>query len=111
MRCFSFCVALLGLAGCELTEPYDRIGTWRPTNVADANIAATVVNPADLVRGVDYNPRDASMATMAVERYRLGKVRALPSTTTTDIRSAGGGSPGDAGAAGAPAGGTAQAGQ
>ena len=110
MRCFPVCVALLGLAGCQLTEPYDRLGTWRPTEVADANIAATVVNPADLVRGVDYNPRDASMATMAVERYRIGKVRSLPAVGTTSTFGTGAGGGGDSGAP-AAAGGTAQAAQ
>lgn len=107
MRCFPFCVALFGLAGCQLTEPYDRMGTWRPTHVADANIAATVVNPADLVRGVDYDPRDGSMPTMAVERYRVGKVRALPTLNTFDFRTGGGsgaGGGGDAAAGGAAAG-------
>ena len=80
----------MALTGCELTEPYDRIGTWRPSHSMDANIAVSAVNPSDLVRGVDYQPRDASATTRAVERYRAGRVRALPSAGTFDTRGGGG---------------------
>lgn len=108
MRTLPLCVALLGLAGCDATWPYDRIGTWRPTGVADANIAASVVNPSDLVRGVDYNPRESAVMTAAVERYRTGRVRPLPEQNSFGLRSIA--ASGDGGAAPA-AGGTAAAAQ
>ena len=107
MRYALACAALFGLAGCEMTEPYDRIGTWRPSNSMDANIALSVANPHDLVRGVDYNPRDATLPTAAIERYRTGKVRALPAV---DSLSLSGGQSGGGGGNDAPAvGGTAAA--
>ena len=108
MRTLPLCIAMLGLAGCDATWPYDRIGTWRPTGVADANIAASVVNPSDLVRGVDYNPRESSVMTAAVERYKVGKVRPLPDVGTGAIRAIAAAT--DSGGAAAP-GGTAQAAQ
>ena len=101
MRTLPLCVTLLGLAACDATWPYDRAGTWRPTGVVDANIAASVVTPSDLVRGVPYNPRDSSVMTAAVERYRAGKVRPLPDLTTFSQRSvAAGGDNGGGGPAG-----------
>ena len=45
-------LALSGaLAGCSATDPYEKAGIWRPSGVNEANIAAQVANPADLVRG------------------------------------------------------------
>ena len=114
MRVLPLCpllgAALLGLAGCELTEPYDRIGTWRPTRAPETDIAAMVVDPHDLVRGVDYAPGDATAATAAVERYRTGRVRVLPDTSTLSISSSGSGG-GGGNAPAAATGGTAQAAQ
>lgn len=107
MRTIPLFAILLVLAGCDATWPYYRPGTWRPTGVADANIAASVANPSDLVRGVAYNPRDSSVMTAAVERYRAGKVKSLPDLTTFSQKSAPSG--GDGGGGAPASGGTAAA--
>ena len=85
MRYASLTLALLAVAGCEATDPYLRQGTWRPTGTNDLNIAAQVIRPSDLVRGVDYAPRDGTMATAAVERYRAGKIKKLPDSSLVAI--------------------------
>ncbi len=107
MRYASLTLALLAVAGCEVTEPYLRAGTWRPTGTNDLNIAAQIIRPSDLVRGVDYAPRDGTMATAAVERYRAGKIKKLPDTGLVAIGNQGGGSSGDAAGAGVTTGDTA----
>lgn len=110
MRTLPLYMALLGMAGCDATWPYNRIGTWRPTGVADANIAASVVNPTDLVRGVEYTPHDSTTVTASIERYRTGRVRALPDANSFSLRTPGATAAG--GDSGAPAtGGTAAAAQ
>lgn len=86
MRYASLTLALLALAGCEATEPYLREGTWRPTGSNDLNIAAQIIRPSDLVRGVDYAPHDGTMPTAAIERYRAGKVKKLPDSGFAAIR-------------------------
>ena len=78
MRYASLALTLLAIAGCAVTEPYLRAGTWRPTGVNEANIAAQIIQPSDLVRGRDYAPMDGTMPTAAVERYRAGKIKKLP---------------------------------
>jgi hypothetical protein len=94
MRYASLTLALLAMAGCEATEPYLRAGTWRPTGTNDLNIAAQIIRPSDLVRGVDYAPLDGTMATAAVERYRLGKIKKLPDTSLVGIGNLGSGNTG-----------------
>lgn len=91
MRYASLALALLALAGCEATEPYLREGTWRPTGSNDQNIAAQIIHPSDLVRGVDYAPYDGTMPTAAIDRYRTGKIRKLPDSGFAPIRIQGSG--------------------
>jgi len=100
MRYTLHALTLLALAGCSVFDPYLREGTWRPTGAPAANIAAQIARPSDLVRGVDYVPRDSTMATAAVVRYRTGKIKPLPDSGLSGIRLSGSG---DAGAAGADA--------
>lgn len=90
MRYASITLALLAVAGCEATDPYLREGTWRPTGTNDLNIAAQIIQPSDLVRGVDYAPLDGTMATAAVERYRTGRVKRLPESSLVSIGGTGG---------------------
>lgn len=97
------------LAGCDLVDPLQREGTWRPTHAMDSNIAAQVSRPSILVRGVDYTPNDATLPTAAVDRYRAGRIRPLPDVNTAQIRSTGGGN--DTGAGAGATGGTAGAAQ
>lgn len=105
MRYASLALVLLAVAGCEATDPYLREGTWRPTGTNDLNIAAQIIRPSDLVRGVDYAPLDGTMATAAVERYRAGKVKKLPDSSLVSI---GGGGSGASAGSDVTAGGTAQ---
>ena len=93
---------VVSVMGCDATDPLLREGTWRPTHAMDANIAAQVTRPSTLVRGVDYLPRDGSVATTAVARYRAGQIKALPDVNTSQIRSTGGDT--NSGGAGAGAG-------
>jgi len=109
MRYATFSMALLALAGCEATEPYLRAGTWRPTGVGDANIAAQIIRPSDLVRGVDYAPTDSTMTAAAVARYRVGKVKRLPDSSISGIRLQSSGDTGGGGGADVPTGGAAAA--
>lgn len=98
MRCMIAALALLPLAACSVFDPYSREGTWRPTGANDANLAAQIIHPSDLVRGVDYAPTDGSMTTAAVSRYRTGKIKHLPDSSISTIRVQGSGG-NDAGAA------------
>lgn len=66
-------LALAGaLAGCSATDPYEKAGIWRPSGVNDANIAAQVANPADLVRGRGDAGGSVRGAGVAVERMWQG---------------------------------------
>ncbi len=106
MRYASLTLVLLAVAGCEVTEPYLRAGTWRPTGSNDLNIAAQIIRPSDLVRGVDYAPLDSTLPTAAVERYRAGKIRKLPDSGLAAIRLQGSGDNSTPGADAPAAGGT-----
>ena len=66
-------LALCGaIAGCSQTDPYERAGIWRPSGVNDANIAAQVANPADLVRGRGDGQGSVRGSSTAVERLWQG---------------------------------------
>ncbi len=41
----------LGLTACNRDDTYSRPYTWHPTHANDANIAAEVADPSDLVIG------------------------------------------------------------
>jgi len=102
MRCMVTALALQPLAACSVFDPYAREGTRRQTGANDANLAAQVVRPSDLVRGVDYAPADGTMTTAAVSRYRTGKIKQLPDSSISTIRLQGTGN-NDAGAGDRPA--------
>ncbi len=66
-------LALCGaIAGCSATDPYERAGIWRPSGVNEANIAAQVANPADLVRGRGDAGVSVRSGSTAVERLWQG---------------------------------------
>lgn len=109
MRYAFLALALLAVAGCEAMEPYFREGTWRPTGSNDLNIAAQIIRPSDLVRGVDYAPRDGTMPTAAIERYRAGKIKKLPDSGLTSLRISGSSDNGAAAGTDVVTGGTAAA--
>jgi hypothetical protein len=74
---------LLAIAGCGPLDPYKREGAWRPAGVNDANLTAMVVEPAELQRGVAAEGALGETAAAAVERLFTDRVRALPTTITT----------------------------
>lgn len=109
MRNILCALALFALGGCSVFDPYQREGTWRPTGANDANIAAQIARPSDLVRGVEYAPGDGTMATAAVTRYRTGKIKQLPDSDLSTIRLQGNGNNSASAGADAPTTGTAGA--
>ena len=96
------------LAGCALTDPYERYGVWHPNHANDTNLAAMVAAPSDLVRGVaDDHMGNGQNAATAVDRQRTEKVYALPDSAVAQIGPTGSGGSGNAGS---PAGQAPQAG-
>ena len=76
---------LLLLAGCDITDPYEREGVWRPNYANDANLRAMVASPSDLVRGVDGPGGDGQQAAAALDRQRQDKPRKLPDSGVANI--------------------------
>jgi hypothetical protein len=65
------------LTGCNAFEPYNRVGTWEPTAVNDANLALMAVNPGDLVYGQGTKPADGMAAAAPIDRLRRDHVKPL----------------------------------
>ncbi len=79
-------LALSGaLAGCTTLDPLTREGLWHPSGANEANLAAMVADPADLVRGKDYEGTDGQMAAAAVARLRVNRVKQLPDSNIAKI--------------------------
>ena len=66
------------LSGCNALEPYQRPYSWHATGANEANLAAMVVDPADLVHGHAIGPSDGSAAAASVDRLRHDHVKPLP---------------------------------
>lgn len=78
---------LCALGGCAATDPLLDRTAWRPTGANEANIAAQVVNPVDLVHGRQpVGGADGDMAAAAVQRLRTGHVKALPDSALSDLK-------------------------
>ncbi len=77
-------LALLVLAGCDVTDPYMREGTWRPNGANESNLRAMVAAPSDLVRGTP-SEGNGQQAAAALDRYRNDKVRPLPDSAVAKI--------------------------
>jgi type IV pilus biogenesis protein CpaD/CtpE len=82
---------VLALAGCESMDPYHRQDVWYPTGASQANLAAQVANPNDLIRGRSDHVNDAARAEMAVTRVRQDKPKTLPNPTLPSASGGGGG--------------------
>jgi len=101
-------LGLLLLSGCAATDPFHRPGAWRPEGVNQANIAAMVARPADLLRGRDAGGTDSPLATAAVTRLWEGApspaVAAIgvSPAAASPAASPGGAAGGSAGASGSP---------
>lgn len=78
------------LAGCSLTDPYQRPGTWRPEGANAANLRQMLAEPAQAVWGAPEGEADGAMAAEALARLREGRRHALPEVST---QRGGGGSP------------------
>lgn len=81
-KAFLLSLALL-LAGCDHFDNYQRTDVWHPSGVNAANLAATVVDQHDLVRGKSVAGADAERATSAIERLRKGGSKAIPKADTS----------------------------
>jgi type IV pilus biogenesis protein CpaD/CtpE len=77
---------LSGLAGCASTDPLLNPNDWHPSGVNEANIAAQVANPQDLIHGRAATGSDGEIASTAVLRLRAGKVKALPDSSLSDLK-------------------------
>jgi type IV pilus biogenesis protein CpaD/CtpE len=70
--------AVLMLAGCEDLDPYHKPYVWYPTGASEANLAAQLANPNDLIRGRGVTTADGNLAAAAVTRAREDKAKPLP---------------------------------
>jgi hypothetical protein len=75
------------LSGCayDLTDPYQRPGTYRPVGDNDANLRVMVVNPADLAEGTGSAATAGSEAAPPVTRLLAGKRYPLPDLNAAAI--------------------------
>ncbi len=74
-------VLLLALiaGGCTATSnPMYRAGTWHPTGANEANLAAEIANPHDLVAGAGESGTPGPLAVLPVESLRADTVKPLP---------------------------------
>lgn len=78
-------LGLLALAGCSVIDPYERPGTWRPTDVNDSNLAAMIAVPGDLARGTEDLTGNGQPAAAALDRLRRDRVRQLPNTAISRV--------------------------
>jgi hypothetical protein len=97
------CVRLAGLlaatllfSGCRAMDPYQRAGMWRPEGVVNANLAAQLANPADLVRGHgDTGPVYRQTATAVTKLWSGSTAAAVAAPAAGGAApAAGGGDPG-----------------
>jgi type IV pilus biogenesis protein CpaD/CtpE len=98
MTTVSRMTALIGLLaiiqGCAATDPLLNENDWRPTGVNERNIAAEVVNPADLSHGQEAKEgSDGQLAAAAILRLRTGHVKKLPDSAITDLQVQSSGAP------------------
>lgn len=79
-------VALL-VTGCayDMSDPYQRPGTWNPTGDNDANLRVMVANPHDLVEGTGQSTSAGAEAGPPVARVLAGKRYPLPKLNAADI--------------------------
>ena len=71
---------LAATAGCEIFDPYQRAGTWRPSAANEQNLATMAVIPAERVHGTGAAGATGFTAAGAIERLRADQVKPLPDT-------------------------------
>lgn len=74
----------LGAGGCQY-DPWQREGTWTPTGVNEANLAAMVANPADLYGRPSPPFSRGSAAAPAVNRLLTDQVKQFKGAVTSSI--------------------------
>ncbi len=89
-RLLAVFVLMLGVAGCDATDPYKRADVWRPAGVNDMNLELQVANTTDLRRGRGTDTIDGESAGAPIDRLRRDKPRALPQSGISAIGTAGG---------------------
>lgn len=83
------CLALLSVtAGCAgLDDPFEREGTWKPEGLANANLAAMIAHPHDMVEGVNDDNSSGALAAAAVHRLLTDHVKPLAQGSVGPIQS------------------------
>lgn len=66
-------LAAAGLAGCQGRSGLDLGSSWRPTGVVQADLAAQLADPHDLVRGRAADAVPAAIVVPAVTAWMSGK--------------------------------------
>jgi hypothetical protein len=90
---FPALLSLAALTGCAPGPPPTQATEWRPIGANDANLAAMVVDPLDLVNGVPSLVADGSVTANAVARYRANKLKALLDSGVSTVTATGSGTP------------------
>ncbi len=68
------------LAGCGDLDPYRKPYAWHPTGANQANIAAMVANPQDLIRGRGSALTGSEPAILAIGRVRQDQPKPIAAT-------------------------------
>ena len=101
----SLMLGVLLLAGCEQLDPYHRVDVWQPTGAPQANLAAMVADPHDLISGRGVSRADGKVADKAIGHVLQDTPKSLLDASgpgNAGMGGAGGSSGGGAG--GAPGG-------
>jgi hypothetical protein len=87
MHRIAWLIGALIVSGCsyDLTDPYQRPGTYNPTGVNDANLRTMVANPHDLVEGTGQGTSLGAEAAPPVARLLAGKRYPLPDLNAASI--------------------------
>jgi hypothetical protein len=87
MRGAGWLLTVILLAGCtyDLTDPYQRPGTYRLVGDNDANLRVMVANPADLVEGTRSGTALGNEAAPPIARLLTGKRYPLPDLNAASI--------------------------
>jgi hypothetical protein len=80
-------IGALVITGCsyDLTDPFQRPGTYNPTGVNDANLRVMVANPHDLVAGEGTGASIGAEAAPPVARVLAGKRYPLPQLNAASV--------------------------
>jgi hypothetical protein len=87
MRGLAWLMTVILLSGCayDLTDPYQRPGTYRPVGDNDANLRVMVANPADLTEGAGSATALGREAAPPIARLLAGKRYPLPDLNAATV--------------------------